>query len=85
MLIALEQALDARRHRSLLSEAPVMPMQWIVIIVLEELLFLTIAIVHIDQPLATAASLLSLSTAIAVCIVLLLVDDRPFFRGRLCD
>ena len=62
-----------------------MPMQWIVIIVLAELPFLTIAKVYMDQPLATAASLLSLSTAIAVCIVLLLVDDRPFFRGRLCD
>jgi hypothetical protein len=80
-LVALEQAIDARRHRILLSEAPVVPMQWIVIIVLAVLLLLIVAMVHIEQPLAKALSLFILSTAIAVCIVLLLVNDRPFSEG----
>src|SRR5215831_19224792 len=80
-LIAIEQALDARRHRILLSKAPVHPMQWIVIIVLAVLMLLTVAIVHIDRPFAMAVNLFSLSTALAICLVLLLVNDRPFSAG----
>jgi hypothetical protein len=83
MVIALEQSLDARRQRILLSKATALPMQWIAIIVLAVLALLTVAIVHIDQPLATATSLFILSTAIAVCLVLLLVNDRPFSEGGL--
>jgi Protein of unknown function (DUF4239) len=80
-LIALEQAIDARRNRILLSNATVAPMQWIAIIILAGLLLLTVAMVHIDQPLAKAMSLFILSTAIAVCTLLLLVNDRPFHAG----
>ena len=80
-LIAIEQALDARRHRILLSEASVLPMQWIVIIVLALLMLLTVAIVHIDRPFAMAVNLIILSTALAICLVLLLVNDRPFSAG----
>ena len=80
-LIALEQAIDARQNRILLSNATIAPMQWIAIIVLAVLLLLTVAMVHIDQPLAKAMSLFILSTAIAVCVMLLLVNDRPFSAG----
>jgi len=80
-LIALEQAIDARQNRILLSNASIAPMQWIAIIVLAVLLFLTVAMVHIDQPLAKAMSMFILSTAIAVCFMLLLVNDRPFSTG----
>jgi len=81
ILIAIEQALDARRNRILVSEASVLPMQWIVIIVLALLMLLTVAIVHIDRPFAMAVNLVSLSTALAICLVLLLVNDRPFSTG----
>lgn len=80
-LIAIEQALDARRHRILISAASVLPMQWIVIVVLAVLMLLTVAMVHIDRPFAMAVNLFSLSTALAVCLVLLLVNDRPFSAG----
>jgi uncharacterized membrane protein len=81
-LIALEQAIDARQNRILLSKAPsIATQQWIAIIVLAVLLFLTAAMVHIDQPLAKAMSLFMLSTAIAVCCMLLLINERPFSRG----
>jgi hypothetical protein len=81
-LIALEQAIDARQNRILLSKAPpIATQQWITIIVLAVLLFLTAAMVHIDQPLAKAMSLFMLSTAIAVCCMLLLINERPFSRG----
>jgi hypothetical protein len=80
-LVAIEQALDARRNRILLSGASVLPMQWVVIIVLGTLMLVTVAIVHIDRPLAMAVNLFILSTAIAVCLMLLLVNDRPFSTG----
>ena len=80
-LVAIEQALDARRHRILLSGASMLPMQWIVILVLGTLMLVTVAIVHIDRPPAMAVNLFILSTALAVCLVLLLVSDRPFSAG----
>jgi len=80
-LNALEQAIDARRNRILLSNAFVAPIQWIAIIVLAVLLLLIVAMVHIEQPLAKAMGLFILSTAIAVCTMLLLVNDRPFSTG----
>ncbi|MGC2080935.1 MAG: hypothetical protein WA728_33975 [Xanthobacteraceae bacterium] len=80
-LIAIEQALDARRNRILISGASVLPMQWIVILVLGTLMLVTVAIVHIDRPPALAVNLFILSTALAVCLALLLVNDRPFSHG----
>ena len=80
-LIAIEKALEARRHRILLSKASVHPMQWIVIVVLAVLMLLTVAVLHIERPFAMAVNLFSLSTALAVCLVLLLVNDRPFSAG----
>jgi hypothetical protein len=82
-LIAIEQVLDARRHRILLSGASVLPMQWIVIFVLGTLMLVTVAVVHIDRPFAMATNLAILSTALAICLVLLLVSDRPFSSGGL--
>jgi hypothetical protein len=80
-LASLDQALDARRQRILLSEAPIMPMQWITIVVLAFLLLTFVAIVHIELPVPTALSLFALSTAIAVCMILLLVNERPLSQG----
>ena len=80
-MVAIEQALDARRNRILLSEASVLPMQWIVILVLATLMLVTVAIVHIERPHAMAVNLFILSTALGVCLMLLLVNDRPFSAG----
>jgi Protein of unknown function (DUF4239) len=80
-LVAMEQAIDARRSRILLSGAFVLPVQWVVIVVLGTLMLVTVAIVHIERPPATAVNLFILSTALGVCLVLLLVNDRPFSTG----
>jgi hypothetical protein len=80
-LVALEQALEARRNRILLSEAEIAPIQWAVIIVLGSLILVTIALVHIDRWLAMGVTLFIFSTAMAICLVLLLVYDRPFGAG----
>ena len=56
-------------------------MQWIAILVLGTLMLVTVTIVHIDRPFAMAVNLFLLSTALAVCLELLLVNDRPFSTG----
>jgi hypothetical protein len=78
---AIARALDARRNRVTLSGASIMPMQWVVIVILAALMLITIAMVHLDKPLALAVNLFSLSTAVAACFVLLLANDRPFSAG----
>jgi len=78
---AIEQVLQARRSRILLSEAAISPAQWIVIIVLDSLILLTIGTVHAARYTAAAVNMAIFSTAVASCIVLLMINDRPFNTG----
>jgi hypothetical protein len=78
---AIEQASQARRDRILLSQASISPLQWIVILVLAMTVLVTIAMVHIDRRLTAAVNLFLFSTAVAACLVLLMVYDRPFTTG----
>ncbi len=80
-VIAMEQALQLRRDRILLSKAAIAPLQWYVIIVLFALILLTIAMVHVDRPATVAINLFLYATAVAACLVLLMVNDRPFAAG----
>jgi hypothetical protein len=80
-IIAVEQALEARRNRILLSKAAIAPIQWAVIVLLSTLILVTIAMVHIDRPGTVAINLFVFSTAVAACLVLLMVNDRPFAAG----
>jgi hypothetical protein len=78
---AVETALQARRDRILLSEAAISPPQWVVIIVLDALILVTIAMVHVRRHTTTAINMLIFSTAVAACMVLLMINDRPFNAG----
>jgi hypothetical protein len=80
-LVAVEDALKARRNRIRLSHADIGPLQWIVIILLAMLILATIALVHIGNRLAMGVSLLIFSTAIAACLAVLMIYDRPFGAG----
>jgi hypothetical protein len=80
-LVAIEQALEARRSRIMLSQAEIAPIQWAVILILTILILVTIALVHIHTPTAMGVTLFIFSTAIAICYVLLFVYDRPFGAG----
>lgn len=80
-VIAVEQALEARRHRIVLSQATIAPIQWVVIFVLDALILLTIAFVHINRRATAVVNLIAFSTAVACCLVLLMVHDRPFAAG----
>ncbi len=78
---AVESALHARRDRIVLSQAAIAPAQWAVIFVLDTLLLLTIAMLHFGRHVTTAINLFILSTAVAACVVLLMINDRPFSAG----
>jgi hypothetical protein len=80
-IIALEDALAARRDLVHLSEQSIAPIQWIVIFALDVLILLVLAVVHMDSRSASAASMLALSTAFAVTLILLMIYDRPFATG----
>ena len=80
-VVAIEHALDARRNRVRLSQAEIAPIQWVVIGVLAVLILITLAMVHIQNRVAMAITMFIFSTAIAVCVVLLMVYDRPFGTG----
>jgi hypothetical protein len=78
---ALEQAFAARRSRILLSEAAIPPIRWIGIVLLTLLILTTVAMVHVDRPITMFINLFTFATAAAVCVVLLMVNHRPFAAG----
>lgn len=80
-VVAVERALEARQNRIMLSGVVISPVQWAVILTLDVLVLLTIAMVHIDRRVTVAVNLFAFSTAMAACLVLLMVNDRPFAAG----
>lgn len=80
-IASVERAVEARRGRIVLSRAVIAPIEWIVIVVLAALVLLTIAMVHIDRRVTAAINLAVFATAVATCLVLLMVNDRPFAAG----
>ena len=62
---AIEQVLQARRNRILLSESAISPSQWIVIIVPDTLILITIGTVHAARHTTAAFNMTIFSTAVA--------------------
>ena len=69
-VIAIKQTLEMRRHRIVLSQATIAPLQWLVILLLDVLILLTIA------PATTGHQFNRLFTAVACCLVLLSAQHR---------
>jgi Protein of unknown function (DUF4239) len=80
-LAAIENAFENRRYRIAISRMEIDPIQWIVVLLLSATVLITIASVHIHQRWAMAVGLFAFSTAIAICLVLLMEYDRPFVPG----
>ena len=80
-LSAIENAFENRRYRIAISRTEIEPIQWIVILLLSAMVLITIASVHIQQRSAMAVGLFPFSTAIAICLVLLMKYDSPFVPG----
>jgi hypothetical protein len=81
IVVALNVATTARLDRILLSESAISPLQWQVIIVISVLILMTICMVHLDRPFTTMANLFVFSSAVATCLILIAVNDKPFAKG----
>jgi hypothetical protein len=80
-LTAVEEAVEFRRDRVGVSRAEIAPVQWAVIVVLSGMVLVTIAAIHINVRPAMAVAMFVFSTAVTMCLVLLMVYDRPFGSG----
>jgi hypothetical protein len=78
ILTGIENALDARRQRVLISESQMNTVKWATLIVMGVCFLVMVAVVHCDNPLALRLALGSFATAIAISIVLIVAHDRPF-------
>jgi hypothetical protein len=78
MVAALENALDARRQRIILSESRLNPVKWVGVMVLAALTLLAIALVHSDNRLAAAIAMAIFASAVAASISTLAAQNRPF-------
>jgi len=77
---ALENALDARRQRIIVSQSQVNLVKWSCLLVQAVCALLAIAMVHSDNRLASAITLGVFATEVAASILLILSHDRPFMR-----
>lgn len=80
---AADKVREARRGRILLSRSFIASSQWTVVLVLFVLMLVQIATIHIRRPGAMAFALGIFSSAFAICLVLLMINDRPFSQGGL--
>ncbi len=74
----LDNALDARRQRILVSRSAVNWVKWFALIVQAACTLTAIAMVQSDNRAAARFAMGLFATAVAVCIFLLVAHDRPF-------
>jgi len=75
---ALGNALDARRHRILISRSGVNLVKWSTLFLQAVCALIAIAMVHIDDRLASGITMAVFATGIAISVLLILAHDRPF-------
>ena len=78
MVVALEIALDARRERIIVSESRVNWAKWTGVVLLAALTLLAIAFVHSEKWATTAIAMGIFASAVAVCLLMIASQDRPF-------
>jgi hypothetical protein len=81
VVAALDEALDARRNRIMLSGDLIDGVQWGVILVLMILILTTVAMGYVESPRASAIAMFIVATASAASLVLLLAYDQPLNAG----
>jgi Protein of unknown function (DUF4239) len=75
---ALENALDARRQRIIISQSEVNWVKWLCLGLLAVCTLLALATVHSDNRLASAIAIGLYGIGVAACFLLILSHDRPF-------
>jgi hypothetical protein len=81
MVKALHAALDARRHRIVVSQSAVGTVKWAGILLQGLCTLVAMAMVHSDNRLACAITLTLFATGIALSLLLIAAYSRPF-AGR---
>jgi hypothetical protein len=81
IVAALQEALEARRQRILISQSEVTGVKWISLFIQAICTLTAIAMVHADNRTTSAIAMGLFSIAIAVAILLIAAHDRPFI-GR---
>lgn len=75
---SLQSAFDARRQRIIVSESSVNWVKWTGVILVAILTLIAIAFVHCDNRLTAALAMGLFSAAVAVSLMLIAAQDRPF-------
>jgi len=78
MLSALENALDARRQRIILSRSSVNWVKWTVLLVQAGLTLISIAMIHSDNRVANRIVMTIFATGVGVAVILIASHSRPF-------
>jgi hypothetical protein len=78
MVVSLQNALDARRQRIILSGSSINWVKWAVLLVLAGLNLLTIALIHSDNPVANRIILAIFATGVGGAVLLIASHSRPF-------
>ena len=78
MVVSLENALEARRQRIILSESSINWVKWTVLLVQAGLTLITIALIHSDNRAANRIIMTIFATGVGVAVVLLESHSRPF-------
>jgi Protein of unknown function (DUF4239) len=78
ILAAVQNALDARRQRILVSQSTVNWVKWTALLAQAVCTLLAIAMVHSDNRASAAVAMGLFATGVAVSVVLISSHDRPF-------
>jgi hypothetical protein len=78
VVTALENALDARRQRVIVSEGGINWVKWSGVVATAVLMLFAIAFVHSDDRGSAITAMALFAAATAACIILLASQDRPF-------
>jgi Protein of unknown function (DUF4239) len=78
IIVALEQALDARRQRIIVSLAAVNSVKWWCLYLQAACALLAIGLVHCDNRLGSAIAMGLFATGVATSVLLIAAHDRPF-------
>ncbi len=81
IVTALENAIDARRQRIIVSRSGVNWVKWAALLLQAAVTLIAIAMVHCDNRGAAVAAMAIFSTGVAVSVLLIASHDRPFGRG----
>ena len=78
LAVALENAMDARRQRIIISQSRVNWAKWAGVVVLAVIALVAIACVHAGRRSTAAIAMGLFATAVAVSLILIVSQDRPF-------